>query len=138
DPARVGCSGVHPIGGTGLAGQSRRDGRPQGVHVERRSRLEDHEFQGVAGDGRRFEVEDVSVVRGEPIVCHGVSLWSRHVHDGFALLPDTVDCAVDALFADRARGAQLLGPQADAQLLELPCDFAYVVGVRPALRERRD
>ena len=41
---------------------------------------------------------------------------------------DRVDGAVDALLADRARGAELLRPQAHPQLLDQPADVAHVVG----------
>src|ERR1700754_5247815 len=48
---------------------------------------------------------------------------------------DRVDRPVDALLADRPRGTELLGPQADAQLLDHPRNVADIVGGRACLRK---
>lgn len=44
------------------------------------------------------------------------------------LVVDRVQRAEDPLFADRARGAELLRPQADPQFLDQPPDVAHVRG----------
>ena len=60
--------------------------------------------------------------------------------NGEAAAPTALDGrAVDALFADRARGAQLLRPQADAQFLDLAVDLADVgaAGTRGGQRSQQ-
>ena len=51
--------------------------------------------------------------------------------------PDGVDGPVDALLADRPGSTELLGPQADPQFLDHPCDIADIGGCRPGRRKRQ-
>src|SRR6185369_10975872 len=97
-------------------------------HLPRRARLQSQYTQRVADTAG-----DVGLDFNSPWIRHAAKVGRRVTCVTSIALPDReshldgVDRPVDALLADRPRRAQLLGPQAHPQFVDLSRDVAHIL-----------